>query len=94
METNKTYDQIFKNHVAELKELDDDTQVLSFKDPNSKYYGAEFLFRNKSIPAQYRKFKYFILMLIKYDLADDKIPEMNANKMNKFCEKILAMACF
>ena len=55
-------------------------------------YRLEFLFRNKSIPAQYRKFKYFILMLIKYDLADDKIPEMNANKMNKFCEKILAMA--
>lgn len=49
METNKTYEQIFKNHVAELKVLDDDTQVLSFKDPNSKYYGAEFLFRKNSI---------------------------------------------
>ena len=31
-------------------------------------------------------------MLIKYDLADDKIPEMNANKMNKFCDKILDIA--
>lgn len=55
-------------------------------------YRLEFLFRNKSISAQYRKFKYFILMLIKYDLADDKIPEMNANKMNQFCEKILDIA--
>ena len=36
--------------------------------------------------------QYFILMLIKYDLADDKIPEMNANKINEFCEKILDIA--
>ena len=37
MKTNKTYEKLFQNHVAELKVLDDDTQVLSFKDPNSKY---------------------------------------------------------
>lgn len=49
MKTNKTYEKLFQNHVAELKVLDDDTQVLSFKDPNSKYYGAEFLFRKNSI---------------------------------------------
>ena len=49
METNKTYEHIFKNHVAELKVLDDDTQVLSFKAPNSIYYGAEFLFRKNSL---------------------------------------------
>lgn len=52
-------------------------------------YRLEFLFRNKSIPMQYRKFKYFILMMIKYDLADEKIPEMNSNKMDKFCQNIL-----
>lgn len=31
-------------------------------------------------------------MMIKYDLAEGEIPQMNANKMNKFCEKILSIA--
>lgn len=79
-----------------LKSIDgifnDGHQLLPYYTCAFTLYRLEFLFRNKSIPAQYRKFKYFILMLIKYDLADDKIPEMNANKMNKFCEKILAIA--
>lgn len=52
-------------------------------------YKIDYLFRNKLIDVKYRKFKYFILMLLKYDLADDKIPELNSNKMDKFCEKIL-----
>lgn len=79
-----------------LKSIDgifnDGHQLLPYYTCAFTLYRLEFLFRNKSIPAQYRKFKYYILMLIKYDLADDKIPEMNANKMNKFCEKILAIA--
>ena len=79
-----------------LKSIDgifnDGHQLLPYYTCAFTLYRLEFLFRNKSIPAQYRKFKYYILMLIKYDLADDKIPEMNANKMNKFCEIILAIA--
>ena len=95
-------EQILKQHFASryygrlLKSIDgvfnDGHQLLPYYTCAFTLYRLEFLFRNKSIPAQYRKFKYFILMLIKYDLADDKIPEMNANKMNKFCEKILAIA--
>ncbi len=55
-------------------------------------YRLEYLFRNKSLPAQYRKFRFFILMLIKYDVAEERIPEMNANKMVKLCENILHIA--
>lgn len=72
--------------------FNDGHQMLPYYTCAFTLYRLEFLFRNKSIPAQYRKFKYFILMLIKYDLADDKIPEMNANKINEFCEKILDIA--
>ncbi len=72
--------------------FNDGHQLLPYYTCAFVLYRLEFLFRNKSISAQYRKFKYFILMLIKYDLADDKIPEMNANKMNQFCEKILDIA--
>lgn len=72
--------------------FNDGHQLLPYYTCAFVLYRLEFLFRNKSISAQYRKFKYFILMLIKYDLADGKIPEMNANKMNQFCEKILDIA--
>ncbi len=31
-------------------------------------------------------------MMLKYSLTDEKIPEMNARKMNKLCESILQAA--
>ena len=31
-------------------------------------------------------------MMLKYSLTDEKIPEMNANKMNRLCEAILQVA--
>ena len=52
-------------------------------------YKIDYIFRNKLIDIRYRKFKYFILMLIKYDLSTEKIPELNSNKMDKLCENIL-----
>lgn len=72
--------------------FNDAHQLLPYYTCAFTLYRLEYLFRNKSIPAQYRKFKYFILMMIKYDLAEGEIPQMNANKMNKFCEKILSVA--
>ena len=47
-------------------------------------YRLEYLFRNKILPVQYRKFRYHILMVIKYELS--------ANKMDALCEKILECA--
>ena len=55
-------------------------------------YKIEYLFRNKMLPAQYRKFRYHILMLIKYDFAEGKVPELNAYKIDDLCEKILNCA--
>lgn len=70
----------------------DDHQLLPYYTCAYTLYRLEFLFRNKVLPSQYRKFKYYILMMLKYSLADEKIPEMNARKMNKLCEKILKVA--
>lgn len=52
-------------------------------------YKLEYLFRNKVLPVQYRKFRFHILMLIKYDFSEGKIPDLNAHKMDKLCENIL-----
>lgn len=55
-------------------------------------YKLEYLFRNKLLPTQYRKFRYHILMLIKYDFSDGKVPNLNSNKMENVCKKILECA--
>lgn len=52
-------------------------------------YKLEYLFRNKMIPAKYRKFRFFILMLVKYNMSNGKVPEMNSKKMEDLCNKIL-----
>ncbi len=52
-------------------------------------YKLEYAFRNKLINAQYRKFRYHLLMMLKYDFAEGKVPELNANKMDALCDKIL-----
>lgn len=72
--------------------FDDSHQLWPYYTSAYTLYKLEFLFRKKMIPSQYRKFKYYILMLLKYDLAAGKIPNMNANKMKDFCDKLLELA--
>ncbi len=55
-------------------------------------YRLEYLFRNKMLPVQYRKYRYHMLMLIKYDFCKEKVPELNANKMDSICNEILQCA--
>ena len=69
--------------------FNDQHKLLPYYTSAYTLYKIDYLFRNKLIDIRYRKFKYFILMLIKYDLVEEKIPELNANKMDKLCERIL-----
>ena len=71
--------------------FDDSHQMLPYYTCAFTLYRLEYLFRNKALPSQYRKFRYHILMMLKYSLAKGKIPEMNAHKMNKLCEDILTI---
>lgn len=52
-------------------------------------YRLEYMFRNKMLKKQYRKFRYHILMMLKYSIAGGEIPKMGENKMEGFCKKIL-----
>lgn len=72
--------------------FDDNHQLWPYYTSAYTLYKLEYLFRNKSLPSQYRKFKYYILMLLKYSLAEKPVPKMTANKMKDFCEKILKVA--
>lgn len=76
-----------------LKDLDgifnEDHKLLPYYTCTYLLYKLEYSFRNKIIPAQYRKYRFHILMLFKYDFAKETVPELNSNKMEKLCEEIL-----
>lgn len=55
-------------------------------------YKLEYLFRNKALDSKYRKFRYHILMILKYDIAQKKIPPLNSKKIDEICKKILIYA--
>lgn len=42
-------EEYFKNHKATLKIVDENTQILTWENPNSIYYSIEFIFRNNMI---------------------------------------------
>lgn len=69
--------------------FNDDHCTLPYYTSAYTLYKLEYLFRNKTLQSQYHKFKYYILMMLKYSVADGKIPEMNSHKIDKLCEKIL-----
>ena len=70
----------------------DNHQLLPYYTSAYTLYRLDYLFRNKTLPSQYKKFKYYILMMLKYSLAEEKIPQLNAHKMNNLCNKILECA--
>ena len=67
----------------------DEHKLMPYYTSAYTMYRLEYFFRNKSLPSKYRKFRYFILMVLKYDLANGKIPDMNSKDIEKLCNKIL-----
>ena len=52
-------------------------------------YKIEYLIRNKQIDQQYNRYRYHILMLIKYlVLEGDRQPPLNSHKMEQLCRKM------
>ena len=52
-------------------------------------YKLEYLFRNKQFDLKYRKYRYHILMIMKYRCLNGKnTPPLNSNDIEKLCESI------
>lgn len=72
--------------------FDDDHKLLPYYTSAYTLYRLDYLFRNKTLEPQYKKFKYYILMMLKYKVAEEQIPQMNSHKIEKLCEAILKIA--
>lgn len=54
-------------------------------------YKVEYLIRNKQIDQRYNRYRYHILMLIKYlALEGNTQPPLNSHKMESLCQKLQA----
>jgi hypothetical protein len=69
-----------------------------FKDNHSKlpyYTAAYFLFRidellrRKVVDAKYKKIKYFLLMMLRYELQGDYCPPFESSKAERYCGECL-----
>lgn len=75
------------NSVKDM--FNEEHQLLPYYTCAYTLYRLEYLFRNKLLSLQYRKFKYHILMMLKYSIVPEDIPNMNSNKIEKVCNDIL-----
>ncbi len=66
-----------------------DHQPIAYYISAYALYKIEYLIRNKQIDQRYNRYRYHILMLIKY-LALDKSPQppLNSHKMEHLCQKM------
>ena len=54
------------------------------------FYRLDMLFSNGTIPASYKKIRYFILMLfLKFASNNLNVPQFNSNQIDTFCENII-----
>ena len=67
----------------------EDHQLLPYYTSAYTLYKLEYLFRSKALLSQYRKYRYYILMMMKYSVAKGKVPAMNSRKINSLCADIL-----
>ena len=52
-------------------------------------YKLETLFRTRSIDPKYRPLRWYLLMLLRYQLAGKDVPLLNSKKIDEYCRTII-----
>ena len=84
--SSRYYGRLFKDYSE--KAFDEKNNMIMYYTSAYALYKLEFYFRNKSIPKEFRKFKYHILMMLRYHISGSDIPAFNNKKIDSYCEKI------
>ncbi|WP_312502953.1 AIPR family protein [Lacrimispora sp.] len=76
-----------------VKDVDDifstNHELMPYYTSSFALYKLEYLFRSKNIDIKYRKYRFHMLMLLKYIVnGDKKIPQFNSRKIVEYCERI------
>ncbi len=69
--------------------FDNHHQLIAYYIAAYSLYKIEYLIRNKQIKQSYNRYRYHILMLIKYlVLNGDAQPQLNSRQMERLCQEI------
>ena len=71
------------------KLFDENHQLILYYTASLALYRIDEAFRKGILDKRYKKIKYFILMMLRYEIDKNPLPPFNSNKMEKFCENVL-----
>jgi len=71
------------------KLFDESHQLILYYAASFALYRIEEAFRKGLLNKRYKKIKYFILMMLRYEIDKNGLPPFNSNKMEKYCEVII-----
>ncbi|WP_324657778.1 AIPR family protein [Bacillus altitudinis] len=84
--SSRYYGRLFKDYSE--RAFNDENNMLIYYTSAYALYKLEFYFRNKNLPKEFRKFKYHILMMLRYHVGGEKIPRFNSKSIETYCDKI------
>ena len=71
------------------KLFDESHQLILYYTASLALYKIDEAFRKSILDKRYKKIKYFILMMLRYEIDKSPLPQFNSNKMDKYCDNIL-----
>lgn len=71
------------------KLFDESHQLILYYTASFALYKIDEAFRKGIINKSYKKIKYFILMMLRYEIDKNPFPPFNSNRIEKYCENIL-----
>ncbi|MBD2127235.1 AIPR family protein [Microcoleus sp. ZQ-A2] len=77
--------------LEELHEqlFDERNQEIAFYTASLALYRIQLLIGNKKIPYNFSKYKWHMLMCLKYLICGNRGPSLTSNKLEGFCKKII-----
>jgi hypothetical protein len=71
------------------KLFDESHQLILYYTASYALYRIEEGFRKGLLNKRYKKIKYFILMMLRYEIDNNSLPPFNSAKMERFCENAI-----
>ena len=78
---------LFKNLGDKL--FDENHKMILYYTSAFVLFRLEEYFRKHIIDKKFKKIKFFLLMMIRYEISNDKVPQFNSVNMEKYCDNII-----
>ncbi|MBC2242497.1 AIPR family protein [Listeria booriae] len=83
-QASRYFGQILDNSENEI--FNDSHNLMPYYTSALGLYKLEFYFRNKNLDSVYRKFRFHLLMMLKYYICSDKLSKLNSKKVSDVCD--------